>query len=218
MGPQRILSCISMKQKILKKFTGTKQVLCPCICPANDNSEMLSGITQSHSSKEEKSRDALASWTANVYCIRKLWWCKYCYVAKEIVKNFTPSINICTSLDKDLSMALGQNVRDVLSLKICLKMYTVILEKSRLSINLLHMYVHTYSYVDETSNLNKIFNTYTLHGLHMHTYALKIHFFPFLLKYTLNILFIKWIAKSFHKYQLLKNESVRKIQIVPNSK
>lgn len=38
------------------------------------------------------------------------------------------------------------------------------------------MYVHPYSYVDKISNLNKILNTYTLHGLYMHTYALQIHF------------------------------------------
>ena len=52
----------------------------------------------------------------------------------------------------------------------------------------------------------------------MHIYALKILFFQFLLKDTLNMShFIKWILKSCHKYWLCKNEDVTKTQIVPMS-
>lgn len=94
---------------------------------AQETTAQKSRLSQSYSSKEDI-RDVSANWTANIYCIRKLWWCKYCWVAKEIVKNFTPSINLYTSLDKDISMALGQNVRNMMSLKICFKMNSVILE------------------------------------------------------------------------------------------
>lgn len=76
-----------------------------------------------------------------------------------------------TSLDKDVSMALGQNVRDMLSLKIYLKMDSVILENPDNPLTF-YMYMYTESHVDKTSKPNKIPNMYSLNGPYVDTYAL----------------------------------------------
>lgn len=63
-----------------------------------------------------------------------------------MVQDFTASISVYASLDKDVSTALGQEARDVLSLKICLNMCSMILEIPDYPLTLhTYMLIHTWT-------------------------------------------------------------------------
>lgn len=105
-------------------------------------------------------------------------------------------------------MALGQNAGDVLSLEICLQVYSVILENPNYPLTF-YIQVHVFIHGEKQQPVRNIQHLHVTWNFYIYLCFKEFSIFTDVM--------LKLTAKSCHKYQVLQNESLRKMQIIPNS-